>query len=308
MFNTISTATNEFLANLSNLEQRIFNAQQQVASGLSMVNVSDDPDHVSELLQVKANIAANDQMKTNLTTVQSELGAASSAIESATTLMNSALQIATQATGSTSTDTTRTQLATQVQNIITQMYGIANTQFEGRYVFSGDDDQQQPYTGTVLGASSGATGVGTYQGSSTDRTVASPDGPNMTISLTAQTIFDGGSGSNASTSVFQSLTALYNDLSNNNVSNLSTDLSNIQTASNYLDAQQAQYGDFQDQVSNALTYQGDLDTQYQSQMSSLQDADIVSASTTLQQDETEEQAALQAQASLPTKTLFDYLG
>ncbi|MGA8594632.1 MAG: flagellin, partial [Bryobacteraceae bacterium] len=98
------------------------------------------------------------------------------------------------------------------------------------------------------------------------------------------------------------------DLTSNNVSALSTDSTNIQTASNYLDAQQAQYGDFQDQVSNALTYQGQLDTQLQSQMSSLQDADVVSAATTLQQDETEEQAALQAQASLPTKTLFDYIG
>jgi flagellin-like hook-associated protein FlgL len=150
--------------------------------------------------------------------------------------------------------------------------------------------------------------VGTYQGSSTDRTIASPDGPNITISQTAQQIFDGGPGSTAATSVFQSLTALYTDLTNNNVSNLNTDVGNLQTTSNYLDAQQAQYGDYQNQVSNALTYQGDLDTQLQSQMSSLQDADIVSASTTLQQDETEEQAALQAQASLPTKTLFDYLG
>lgn len=301
---TVSTATNQFLANLSNLEQRIVTVQQQVSSGLSMENVSDDPDHVSELLQVKANIAQNDQMKTNLTTVQSELGAASGAIDSATTLMNSALQIASQADNSTTTTETRTQLATQVQNIITQMYGIANTQFEGRYVFSGDDDQVAPYTSVDLTSS---TGMGTYQGSDVDRQVASPDGPNITISLSASQIFD-GNGGGVSTSVLQSLTSLYNDLTSNNVSALSTDSTNIQTASNYLDAQQAQYGDFQDQVSNALTYQGQLDTQLQSQMSSLQDADVVSAATTLQQDETEEQAALQAQASLPTKTLFDYIG
>ncbi|MGA8596555.1 MAG: hypothetical protein WB676_17740, partial [Bryobacteraceae bacterium] len=211
---TVSTATNQFLANLSNLEQRIVTVQQQVSSGLSMENVSDDPDHVSELLQVKANIAQNDQMKTNLTTVQSELGAASGAIDSATTLMNSALQIASQADNSTTTTETRTQLATQVQNIITQMYGIANTQFEGRYVFSGDDDQVAPYTSVDLTSS---TGMGTYQGSDVDRQVASPDGPNITISLSASQIFD-GNGGGVSTSVLQSLTSLYNDLTSNNVS------------------------------------------------------------------------------------------
>jgi flagellar hook-associated protein 3 FlgL len=307
MFNTVSTATNQFLANLSNLEQRVVTAQQQVSSGLRMRNVSDDPDHVAQLLQVKANIAQNDQSKTDLTTVQSELGSASSAINSATTLMDSALQIATQANSSTTTVATRTQLASQVQNLITQMLGIANTTFEGRYVFSGNNDAVAPYTKVDLTANP-INAVGTYQGSSQPRQVASPDGPNMTISLTAQQIFDGGAGSTASASVFQSLTSLYHDLTSNNLSGLTTDVVNIQTASNYLGTQQSRYGDFQNHVSSALTYQSQLDAQFQSQMSSLQDADAVAAATTLQQNETEMQAALQAQAALPRKSLFDYLG
>jgi flagellar hook-associated protein 3 FlgL len=303
MFNTVSTATNQFLANLSNLEQRIVTTQQRVSSGIRLANPSDDPDHVSQLLQVKANIAQNDQMKTNLTAVQSELGSASSAIDSATTLMNSAMQIASQANNTMTTIATRTQLATQVQNIVTQMYGIANTQFEGRYVFSGNNDQVAPYTKVDLTTS---TGVGAYQGSTTSRQAAIPDGPNMTISLSASAIFDGGG--TASSSVFQSLTALYNDLTNNNVSNFNTDVSNLRSASTYLNTQQAQYGNFQDQISSALTYQGQLDAQFKSQLSSLQDTDIVSAATTLTQLETEQQAALQAQAALPRKSLFDYLG
>ena len=302
MFNTVSTATNLFLTDLSNLEQRINTAQSQVTSGLRIQNVSDAPDQIGQLLQLKANIAQNDQLKTNLTTVQSEVNASESAINTVTTLMDQARQFAAEGATSTTTADTRTQLASQVANIITEIYGIANTSFEGKYVFSGDNDQVAPYAGVDLTT---ANGVGAYQGSNTNRQVLGANGSNITVSLSASQIFDGGG---PSTSVLQSLTGLYNDLMNNNISGLTTDAANLSTASTYLDSQQAQYGDYQNQISDGLTYQGQLDTQFQTQLSGVEDADAVSATTTLQQDETSMQAALQAEASLPKKSLFDYLG
>lgn len=304
MFNTVSTATNLFLSDLSNLEQRIGTVQSQLSSGLSMQNVSDSPDQVSQLLQVKAAIAHNDQLKTNLTSVQAEVNTAEGAINTATTLMDKARQIAAQGATSTTTDVTRTQLASQVSNIITEMYGLANTTFEGRFVFSGDNDQVAPYKSVDLTTT---TGVGTYQGSNTNKQVESTTGVNMTVSLTAAQIFDGGGGG-VSVSALQSLTALYNDLSSNNLAGISTDGGNLSTASTYLDTQQSEYGNYQNQISDALTTQGQVDVQLQSQLSGLQDADAITSATTLQQDEVSLQAALQAQASLPKKSLFDYLG
>src|SRR5690349_3613209 len=132
MFNTVSTATNRFLADLSNLEQRIVTTQRQVSSGLRMEDVSDDPDQVTQLLQIKASIANNNQMKYNLTHLQTEVNVAESAINTATTLMDQARQIVTQAINGTTTIDTRTQLASQMQDIITEMYGITSTNVEGR--------------------------------------------------------------------------------------------------------------------------------------------------------------------------------
>jgi flagellin-like hook-associated protein FlgL len=43
-------------------------------------------------------------------------------------------------------------------------------------------------------------------------------------------------------------------------------------------------------------------------LSNLQDADAVAAITNLQQASIAQQAALQAHAAMPTKSLFDYLG
>jgi flagellar hook-associated protein 3 FlgL len=203
--------------------------------------------------------------------------------------------------GTTTVDT-RTQLAAQVKDLINEIFGLTNTNVEGRYVFSGNSDQTAPYTGVDL---SSANGVGAYQGSTATRVIEHPNGSTFSVSLTASQVFDFGG---PETSVLQSLTSLYNHLLNNDVTGLSTDAANLSTASNYLNGQQALYGDILNQITDAQTFQQKLDTQYHVQLSNLQDADAVAAITNLQQASIAQQAALQAHAAMPTKSLFDYLG
>jgi flagellar hook-associated protein 3 FlgL len=307
MFNTLSAATFRFLADLSNLQGRLIVAQRQVSSGLRLQEVSDSPDQVSDLLQLKANIAHNTQLKYNLGHVQAEVNSAESAINSATVLMDRARQIAAQANNSTTTVETRSQLGDQVKGILTQVLGLVNTNVEGRFVFSGSADQAAPYAGLDLTTS---TGVGTYNGGMGTRMVEHPNGSTFPVSLTAEQIFDGGPGGTGTpaASVLQSLTALYNDLKSNNIAGLTTDVANIATASSYLSGQQAQYGEMQNQVADAVSFQQKLDTQLQAQRSNVEDADAVAAITTLQQETLGQQAALQAHASMPTKSLFDFIG
>jgi flagellar hook-associated protein 3 FlgL len=302
MFNIISTANERFLADLSNLEGRMLTAQRQVSSNLRMQSVSDDPDQVSALLAVKAQIAHNGQLKYNLGRIQTEVNTAESAINTATTLMDRARQIAAQGASSTTTVDTRAQLAGQVKDIITEMFGLTQAQVEGRYVFSGNSDQTPPYLSVDL---TQANGVGAYQGSATTRQVEHPNGSTFSISYTASQVFDSGDGT---TSVFQALTALYNDLLSNDTANLANDANNIGTAANYLNGEQSRYGEIQNQVSDAIAAQQKLDTQLQIQLSNTQDADSVAAIVDLQKESVAQQAALQAHAALPRTSLFSFIG
>ena len=63
MINTLSSSTDRFLADISNLSNRLIKAQRQVSSGLRMQTVSDDADQVPALLELKAHIAHNNQLK-----------------------------------------------------------------------------------------------------------------------------------------------------------------------------------------------------------------------------------------------------
>lgn len=301
---TIQTAAQTFLANLSSLEQRLDTTNREVSSGLRVQTVSDDPEDISEILQVNAEISANDQVKTNLGQVQTEVNAAEGAISTATTLMDSASQIAAEGS---STGANYTELANQVADILTSMQQVAATQVAGRFVFSGDSDQTAPY-GPVNLTANPVNGVGAYLGTASTRTVVNSYGVPFAVSFTAQQIFDGGSSGTPATSVFQSLTELYNALSSGNQGAVMAAASDVSSASGYLGGMDAQYGDIQNKISDALTGQGTLNTSLQAQLSSLQDADEAQAVTDQQTESTALNAAETAYAALPKKSLFDYLG
>jgi flagellar hook-associated protein 3 FlgL len=302
MVTTISAANSEFLANLSNVNSRIVRYQQEVSSGLALQNVSDNPDQVSAVLQLKARIANNNQIGYNLGEVTTEVNAAENALETAVNLMNKATQLATQGSSSLTGSTTDQQLAVQVKDIISEMLGLTQTQAQGRYVFSGNSDQTPPYAAVDL---TQANGVGAYQGSTATRTVQHPNGSAFAGSLTAVQIFDSGG---PSTTVLQALTGLYNALNSGNSTAISAANSNITSSNAYLNGQLAQYGDFQNEVANATSFQSDLNVQLQAQIGVLQDADEATVITQMQENTTVQTAALESHAALPNKSLFDFIG
>ncbi|MBV9084186.1 MAG: hypothetical protein JOZ62_16035 [Acidobacteriaceae bacterium] len=302
---SIQTAASQFLANLSGLEERMAKTNVEVSSGLRVHTLSDDPDSVSEILQLNAQIAANDQIKTNVTRVQTEVNAAESAINTAASLMDRAAQIAAQGS-STGSSVDRSQLAQQIKDILGEMQQLANSQVGGRFIFAGNADQTAPY-GPVDLAANPTNGVGPYAGNASTRSVVDAYGIQISVSYTAQDVFDGGTTGTPSTSVFQSLTEAYTALANNDPTATSAAAADLKSAATYLDGQQALYGDIQGKLADALTSQGDLYTSLRAQLSNLQDADMAEAVTQQQTDSTALTAAETAYSSMPKKSLFDYL-
>lgn len=303
---TISSSADVFLASLNTLEQKMLTDNRQVSSGLRVQTVADDPTAVNDILQLSSEIGSNTQIGQNLNIVQTEVNTGESAINSATMLMDMASQLAAQGATGIAGTTTRQELANQVSGLIQQMQGLANTQVEGRYVFSGSSDQTAPYGAVDLVANT-TNGVGSYQGTASIRTVQGPEGSSISVSLTAQQIFDGGTGGTPATSVFQTLTELYNALSTDNQSAIEQAASDITSSANYLNTQQASYGAIQQTIAAAMDQQAALSTNLEAELSAIQNADSATAITHLQQDTTTEQAAMAAYSSLPKKSLFDYL-
>ena len=301
MISPLSAASQSFLVGLDQIEHREQQAQAELTTGLKINVVSDAPDQISELLQTRSNLAQAQQINSNLGLVTTEVNTAQTALQSAVSLVESAQSLGTQGASDLASSDTAQNVADQLGTVLQQLVATANTTVGGRYLFSGDSDQQAPYSIDLTQPSP----VSAYQGTAATREVQASDGSQFAVSLTAQTIFD---SPDATQNVFTSINNLRQALLNNSGgSAVSSALADVQTADTYLNQQLAFYGNVQDEVSSASNDAQNNITQLKTQLSGIQDADEAAAITQLTEGQTAQQAALVSRAQLPKTSLFDYI-
>ena len=299
-----------FLADVERIQDAVNAAGRRLSSGLRISQASDAPDQIAPLLQLRAQLAHNTQLQTNLGLAQSNAGAADSALATAIQLIDSAESLGTQAASDLSTTDARTTIANQVQAIQQQMLAISNTTVQGNYIFSGDADQTAAYAADTLGAFP-ATGVAQVSMSASTRQIEDPGGGSFAGSKTAQEIFDArdANGAVAPGNVFAALQSLRAALldPNSSASTIQSTVANLDQASEHLNTMEAFYGNVQNRIQSAQDSAANLKTRLQTQIGQIQDADVTSDALALTQGNTELSAAFEAQAQIPRKTLFDYL-
>ena len=301
MISPLSPSAQSFLVGLTQIEQRELEAQTQLTTGLKINVVSDAPDQISPLLQTRSDLAQSQQITSNLGIVTTEVNTAQSVLQSAVSLVDSAQSLGTQGASALASSQTQQNLAAQLGIVLQQLVATADTTVGGRYIFSGDSDQQIPYTIDLTQTSP----ISSYQGAAATRQIQVSNGTQIAVSLNAQTIFD---SPDATQNVFTSINNLRQALLNNSgASAVSSALGDVQTAGTYLNQQLAFYGNVQDQVASASNDAQNNTTQLQTQLSGIQDADEAAAITQLTEGQTAQQAALVSRAQLPKTSLFSYI-
>jgi len=300
MISSLDAASQAFLSGIDQIQQNMQTAQTQLTTGLKINNVSDDPSAIPDLWQTRSNLDQVQQINSNLGQVQTEVNTAESVLENAVTLVEQAETLGTQGADDTVAATTRTDLGNQLGSVLQQLVSASNTQVEGRYIFSGDSDQTAPYSYDPTQTYP----VSSYQGATSTRLIQAPDGSTFSVALTAQQIFD---SPNAEQNVFESISSLQQALLNNDSAGINSALGDVQSADTYLNQQLAFYGTVQDHVASSINYCQNYQTQLQTQLSGIEDADETQSITELTQTQTQLQAALESRAQMPRQSLFDFL-
>lgn len=306
MFPITSGATNAYLSNLEKIEGQMEQAQSEVSSGLRVQQPSDDPSGISEILQVQSQIAQSQQEQTNLNNVQTELSAADSALQTAVQAVDSAISLGTEGANSTATADQRANLAQQVAAIQQTLVETSQTTVNGRYIFSGDQD-----TGPAYGLNPNEPeGVQQLLSAPATREIVDATGQSISIDETAQEIFDerNSDGTPAAGNVFAAVNSLLTSLQNNDQAGITQAVGMLQSADQYLNDQLASYGVSETKISDSLDLAQMFQTQDQSQLSNLQDADVPTVAVQLNQEQVQEQAALSVESTLlQNKNLFSYI-
>lgn len=172
MISSLNSAAQNFLVGLNQIQQRAQRAQLELTTGLKINNVSDAPAQIADLWQTRANLNQVQQIQSNLGRVQTEVNTGEGVLQSAVALLERAETLGAQGANAITDTGTRPNLANELGSILQQLVSTANTTVEGRFIFSGDSDQQAPYSIDLTQPNP----VSAYQGSPSTRQIQGPDG------------------------------------------------------------------------------------------------------------------------------------
>jgi flagellar hook-associated protein 3 FlgL len=305
MIQNSGAVSQQFLANLQLLQEQMATTQQQISSGTKISQPSDAPNAVGDVLQLESDIGRVSQVANNLNLVSGEVNSAESSLQTATQLLDQVSSIAAQGVGSTVSAASRTTFSQQVGQILSSLVSISQTQFNGAYVFGGDQSTSPSYQVN----SSSPTGVDRLITTQSTRLIQDASGITFAVSKTAQDVFDhrNPDDSVASDNIFAAVHSLQIALANNDQAGISAAIGSIKTAQDDLSQQLAFYGGVQDQIANAIDVAQKFQLQDQTALSGAKDTNIAEASVALAQQQASYQAAIQAESTVPRTSLFSYL-
>jgi flagellar hook-associated protein 3 FlgL len=285
----------DLVAAINQAQQNAQTAVMEMSTGRSVNNLSDNPAAASAFVSNEALSSENDQYLANLGDLQGKFQTADSTLSNAVQLLTTAISLGTEGANGTESAANRQAIAQQVQGLQQQMLSLANSSYEGTYIFSGTNVTTQPFTEDPTTAS----GV-RYNGNSDVTSVQISQGESTQTNLPGSQIF-----TNANGNVFQALNDLTNAL--NSGTGIDTATTEVQQAFSQLGMQRVFYGNALSQVQNSQTFLNQEQVSLSTQQNNLVGANMTQVIAEESQDQTAEQAALGATAqvlSLPNLLSF----
>jgi flagellar hook-associated protein 3 FlgL len=287
----------DLIAEAGQTQQQISTDEQQIASGSSVNVPSDNPGAAAVLIQDAARTAQDDQFQRSIGSIQGEIQSADSNLNSVITALQQAISLGVEGANGTLNANNRSTIVTQVQGIQSQLVSLANLSYQGNYVFSGTATKTIPY---VVDPSS-ASGV-IYQGNTGTNKVTLGNHFSLQTNLPGSQLFS-ASGSD----IFQSIQDLITSLQSGNTASIGTAVTEIGTASGYINTQAEFYGNALNQLQSQDTYLSGDTTQLAEQQSTVGQADLGAVISNLTTAQTSLQATLEAVAQTESTNLFQYL-
>jgi len=293
-----------YVTNLAaSLDQTQSNEQQltaELASGVSVTSLGEDPEAAGENVLLLNQIQQDDSFTQTSNLVQGQLQVADSALGSVVSQLTQAISLATSANNGTLNQSDLQSISNQIAGIRDEVQSLANTSYQGQYIFAGGQTSTVPFS-TSSAASPATT---TYNGDTDVNYLQTPNGQTIQLNVPGSQIFSGAGANN----VFAALNNLIADYANGSSTAAAVnDTEALNTALNYVSSQRV----IVDNSLTRLTAASDAVTTGQTQLTAAQtnlmQADLPAISTQLSLAETQQTALEDVISQLGTGSLFDKL-
>ena len=294
-----------YVSNLANALGQIQLTQQQLSqelsSGVRVNSLSQDPMAAGENVLLLNQIQKDDSFTQSASLVEGRLQVADSALGSVVTQLTQAVSLATSANNGTMNSSDVKSIANQISGILDEVQSLANTNYQGQYIFAGGQTSTAPFSTST--ATSPATT--SYSGDEDVNYLQTPNGQSIQLNVPGGRIFL-GSGAN---SVFGALNNLVADYSSGTVNpaQAAADTAALNKALGYLSQQRVVIDDSLSRLTAASDSVTSEKTQLTAAQTNLMQADVAQIATQLSLAETQQTALINVISQLGSGSLFDKL-
>ncbi len=291
-----------FVTNLSGALDQTQATQQQLSSelssGLGITSIGQNPVDAAQNVQLLNQIQTDVSFTQTSNLAQGMLQVTNSALGSVVTQLNQAISLATEGSNGTLNASQLQAASNQLAGIRDEVLSLANTSYQGQYVFGGSQTNNVPFT--LSTATSPATV--TYNGDSVVNSLQPPNGQAIQLNLPGNQIF-----TSSTANVLGALNNVIADFANGNSNAGATDTAALNSALNFVSQQRVTLDNSITRLATATTAATNDQTQLTTVQTNLMQADIPGISTQLSLVKSQQTALIGVIAALGSGSLFDKL-
>jgi len=270
---------------------RLQESQLDAATLDRLRHPSDHPLDAAEAMRLDADLAAHEALSDRLVSVTNELATVDGTLGEAATLMVSAKEIAVAMESETISSVERETSAQEVAALLDSLITVANTHYNGIYLFAGTAVDTEPFDDT-----------GTYQGNTTGRIVPLMGSDTMTISYTGDDIFREPTADS-----IQALQDLYDALIADDTAAIESAMASIDAAHSHLVSMRGTYGAAYSRAEELTYASEEASAALNGFIGTLREMDMVEAFSQLAQAQTLYESAATTLSSVLSTNIFQYI-
>lgn len=311
--NRISSAysTDQAVYYMNNNLLSLSQLQQKISSGHNINTPADNPVGLTQILNLSNALSADERYTQNITAATTETGEADSVMSQMTDIINQAKQLATEGANFDNNQTGLNALADQVDEMISQMVQLGNTNVAGKYIFGGMVTNQPPFTRV----GDNVTYSGTPPTESFARPVEISQNVTVNVNVNGQNLLGNDTVTNPATptfsassgGVFQTLVELKLNLQNGQTDQVRQRIDDLSNDLNTVLTQQTQVGAIENQLTMTQNRINDRKTTLTQQYSDIQTVNMPEAISNLNAEQDTFQASLGVAARVLQTSILNYL-
>ncbi|ULO07949.1 flagellar hook-associated protein FlgL [Paenibacillus sp. 19GGS1-52] len=301
---TSNMMNSQLLLNLNRNARTMNHTQVQLATGRKLNTPSDDPVGITYSLRYRAELSANEQYQDNVDGAVSWLEFNDTVLTQTGSVMQRLRELTVQGANGSNPQTALNSINEEVKQLKEQLVDIGNSQFNGKYIFNGQQYDVKPFD-----FSTGINGVLDTSGAAL---VTTDDGlvnysvgesVQLPINNTGNEVFGGTDADN----IFKVIDRISTALTTGDTAGLSSELANIDTRSNKMLTVQANIGAKTNRIQLMQNRLSDLGVNLTDLQSKTEDADYAELVMNSKVQENVYNASLSVGAKIIQTSLVDFI-